>query len=114
MIRRPPRSTLFPYTTLFRSHDMGLWLRQLGIEERQRLSDMGHIDHAAIKRERQLARAELLDGPAPVVVAADGAERRDGAQVAQHLLRADIAGVDQVVDAPQAAEDMRKEHLVGI
>src|SRR5437016_9749504 len=24
MIRRPPRSTLFPYTTLFRSHRMGL------------------------------------------------------------------------------------------
>src|SRR5256885_10673732 len=24
MIRRPPRSTLFPYTTLFRSHDGGL------------------------------------------------------------------------------------------
>src|SRR2546430_10417415 len=24
MIRRPPRSTLFPYTTLFRSH--GFWL----------------------------------------------------------------------------------------
>src|SRR5256885_14712042 len=23
MIRRPPRSTLFPYTTLFRSHDFG-------------------------------------------------------------------------------------------
>src|SRR2546426_8500055 len=23
MIRRPPRSTLFPYTTLFRSHDSG-------------------------------------------------------------------------------------------
>src|SRR3712207_8794847 len=27
MIRRPPRSTLFPYTTLFRS---ALWLAQLG------------------------------------------------------------------------------------
>src|SRR5258708_19686593 len=30
MIRRPPRSTLFPYTTLFRSHPMGIdwpWLR---------------------------------------------------------------------------------------
>src|SRR3989449_10394490 len=26
MIRRPPRSTLFPYTTLFRSHD---WLAAL-------------------------------------------------------------------------------------
>src|SRR6201995_6162265 len=24
MIRRPPRSTLFPYTTLFRSHDQGV------------------------------------------------------------------------------------------
>src|SRR5258708_15815489 len=29
MIRRPPRSTLFPYTTLFRS------LRQRGLEQRQ-------------------------------------------------------------------------------
>src|SRR2546425_5804955 len=25
MIRRPPRSTLFPYTTLFRSHNAGLF-----------------------------------------------------------------------------------------
>src|SRR2546430_8189454 len=25
MIRRPPRSTLFPYTTLFRSRDHGPW-----------------------------------------------------------------------------------------
>src|SRR2546422_8005627 len=27
MIRRPPRSTLFPYTTLFRSTGGGRWLR---------------------------------------------------------------------------------------
>src|SRR5687768_17794811 len=27
MIRRPPRSTLFPYTTLFRSADRGLQFR---------------------------------------------------------------------------------------
>src|SRR5258708_31477427 len=26
MIRRPPRSTLFPYTTLFRSRGFQLWL----------------------------------------------------------------------------------------
>src|SRR5438045_9478015 len=26
MIRRPPRSTLFPYTTLFRSPDSGEWI----------------------------------------------------------------------------------------
>src|SRR2546422_4446476 len=31
MIRRPPRSTLFPYTTLFRSHgDKKLGIQQLG------------------------------------------------------------------------------------
>src|SRR2546427_8385106 len=29
MIRRPPRSTLFPYTTLFRSGRRGLRLRRL-------------------------------------------------------------------------------------
>src|SRR3712207_7054282 len=28
MIRRPPRSTLFPYTTLFRSHEAGRLLRK--------------------------------------------------------------------------------------
>src|SRR5690348_17765152 len=35
MIRRPPRSTLFPYTTLFRSRDldkMAAQLRTAGIE----------------------------------------------------------------------------------
>src|SRR5256885_8137896 len=29
MIRRPPRSTLFPYTTLFRSHDVKKVLARL-------------------------------------------------------------------------------------
>src|SRR3712207_8142965 len=31
MIRRPPRSTLFPYTTLFRSRDVSEYLRHFGI-----------------------------------------------------------------------------------
>src|SRR2546427_3170629 len=52
MIRRPPRSTLFPYTTLFRSVDPGLiatikndvvpWLQQLApktAEQEQRLAE---------------------------------------------------------------------------
>src|SRR2546422_6867688 len=39
MIRRPPRSTLFPYTTLFRSAERG--------EARQRVGDLG-------EQERQL------------------------------------------------------------
>ena len=32
MIRRPPRSTLFPYTTLFRSRKLAVELRAMGHE----------------------------------------------------------------------------------
>src|SRR3712207_6863328 len=39
MIRRPPRSTLFPYTTLFRSlGQVDLVALQLGEQERERLA----------------------------------------------------------------------------
>src|SRR5260221_11302009 len=38
MIRRPPRSTLFPYTTLFRSHPSGSFLHIAG-DEAERDSD---------------------------------------------------------------------------
>src|SRR3989475_3471524 len=34
MIRRPPRSTLFPYTTLFRSHSMGVRVNETTPETR--------------------------------------------------------------------------------
>src|SRR3989449_11388502 len=36
MIRRPPRSTLFPYTTLFRSSDLGIVVDRL-LEKGNRL-----------------------------------------------------------------------------
>src|SRR3712207_8088804 len=39
MLRRPPRSTLFPYTTLFRSE--GAVVRH-GRDDRQDLPDRGH------------------------------------------------------------------------
>src|SRR2546426_8449128 len=54
MIRRPPRSTLFPYTTLFRS---------------QVVDHVGEDDHAppahGARRERRLDRLEpaVADGP---------------------------------------------------
>src|SRR2546430_4125564 len=34
MIRRPPRSTLFPYTTLFRSQSPSCFVNQIGREGR--------------------------------------------------------------------------------
>src|SRR3712207_6945477 len=37
MIRRPPRSTLFPYTTLFRSRG------GVGRHDRRLVADLGHV-----------------------------------------------------------------------
>src|SRR2546427_4131581 len=58
MIRRPPRSTLFPYTTLFRSA----------------VFHVVHVDHADALEAVGVRLADLRD---PVVVdAADGGEQR--------------------------------------
>src|SRR3712207_8741926 len=43
MIRRPPRSTLFPYTTLFRSDDA----------EQKRAQVLGRLDPAEVDVERE-------------------------------------------------------------
>src|SRR3712207_8394750 len=42
MIRRPPRSTLFPYTTLFRS-DLGAVARQVDADGLDRLAAHGDV-----------------------------------------------------------------------
>src|SRR3712207_8648467 len=43
MIRRPPRSTLFPYTTLFRS----------GLERQASLQALDEFRHLAVRRHRR-------------------------------------------------------------
>src|SRR2546430_11761654 len=43
MIRRPPRSTLFPYTTLFRSHRRGP-LERLGGRQRRAIGTLRRHD----------------------------------------------------------------------
>src|SRR3712207_8426426 len=48
MIRRPPRSTLFPYTTLFRSRDGGAGAEVPGDEADAAAGDLvGHADRLA-------------------------------------------------------------------
>src|SRR2546430_12496992 len=53
MIRRPPRSTLFPYTTLFRSYDRSARVpRQLRAVQRQRRSGArGELRFRAVDRK---------------------------------------------------------------
>src|SRR3712207_7236894 len=51
MIRRPPRSTLFPYTTLFRSGERPEDDRQRQEEERRAEQDADELDHAGHHHE---------------------------------------------------------------
>src|SRR5258708_25806164 len=44
MIRRPPRSTLFPYTTLFRS--VGIELRHVDLEAREQTGEFRCLSRA--------------------------------------------------------------------
>src|SRR3712207_8913078 len=68
MIRRPPRSTLFPYTTLFRSGAVGGRQQLLGHDALQRhgqlhadlrlLVGREDVDDAVDRRRRGLRRSE--------------------------------------------------------
>src|SRR2546425_7260780 len=52
MIRRPPRSTLFPYTTLFRSQNVGAY----GQEIAESLVSVECLDRTALERRTFTAR----------------------------------------------------------
>src|SRR5690349_13204183 len=80
MIRRPPRSTLFPYTTLFRSY----W-RWLG--HRLRLSQPGRV----------VFTVALLVGVAGIAVARAHGDREGGAPlVVLALLLAGVVTLDAI------------------
>src|SRR2546427_8002430 len=72
MIRRPPRSTLFPYTTLFRSHLVGADLHRLDEGRVARLlhslRDLGHhpVERLLLPRGRA-RRAVEAPGDPPLV-----------------------------------------------
>src|SRR5688572_31783549 len=57
MIRRPPRSTLFPYTTLFRSHGAGAALAgvRVGREHAGEEDEIAGADARAV-RQVEIAR----------------------------------------------------------
>src|SRR3989442_11245940 len=61
MIRRPPRSTLFPYTTLFRSLGFGLEGRRCGIDVRRIDVDANRIDGRLFRGQRLVAEEPSID-----------------------------------------------------
>src|SRR3712207_8131321 len=58
MIRRPPRSTLFPYTTLFRSLGEDEAATRLLVERDEALAEADHWREQAHRAELAQARAE--------------------------------------------------------
>src|SRR5437773_9392203 len=52
MIRRPPRSTLFPYTTLFRSHQLGPEVERVAQAAHVPGEHRPHLEHADRKSTR--------------------------------------------------------------
>ena len=60
MIRRPPRSTLFPYTTLFRSTVAAVDWAALSVPEARRLRELGFDEGVGVE---VLHRATLGKGP---------------------------------------------------
>src|SRR2546427_4394072 len=69
MIRRPPRSTLFPYTTLFRSRFMG----RVGVAYAQHTQ---HLAHGARKRHGARAWCARQDEREFLAAIARGQDRK--------------------------------------
>src|SRR5258708_19528810 len=57
MIRRPPRSTLFPYTTLFRSHTS----RSLDRDPRARPAELVQRIHRRLRSEEHTSELQSPD-----------------------------------------------------
>src|SRR3712207_9125783 len=97
MIRRPPRSTLFPYTTLFRSK-----LERLFRKTRANLGDEGE-DRIDWAHAEALAFASLLADGVPIRLTGQDSERGTFSQ--RHLvLHGEKVGEDYVPmqNIPQA------------
>src|SRR3989449_5834942 len=85
MIRRPPRSTLFPYTTLFRSHGRDLLtllerrFEQLHPDVDVRWLDMGSQEvYDRLRSERANPQADVwFGGPATIFTSACGLARSE-------------------------------------
>src|SRR5215471_6176187 len=60
MIRRPPRSTLFPYTTLFRSHVLRRRHHQAVPGQHERLPDVRSEEHTSELQSRRDLVCRLL------------------------------------------------------
>src|SRR2546422_2183364 len=107
MIRRPPRSTLFPYTTLFRSHDLGNLAHVAQAHELPGLARVGrHEDPPAI--DHVVARI-AFPGAHPYDVRVRGRERHSADRRCRLVLEdrlPRIAAIDRLPYAARCGADV--------
>src|SRR3712207_4539247 len=95
MIRRPPRSTLFPYTTLFRSsesivHYYDALLADERFKEAHAPEAVLHFGGRAVSK--RLEQLLMESGLGPYVVVRENPFRLDPGHRVTHSVEADIAG----------------------
>src|SRR3712207_8745026 len=78
MIRRPPRSTLFPYTTLFRSEEEGAPVRLLPAAELQAHQGMqlGVLVHRLAHADEQVALFQHAQVVPKIAVVSHASDRK--------------------------------------
>src|SRR5256885_16355321 len=108
MIRRPPRSTLFPYTTLFRSGGAPL---VTGLRQEMRAAHLADLQLLGVTREHRTCRVvgEPSVGPLVVVgrVALRGGDDRRAARHAAPVERSR----DLVPAAAEPVAEVRRAHI---
>src|SRR2546430_10041634 len=105
MIRRPPRSTLFPYTTLFRSLRLRAPLLGHVACQRQHFRDAGALAH---RRVQHLARAVAAVGALERQLEAAQLSSEGGGEIlAPHALGR------RIEPAPLAAADSERQRAPG-
>src|SRR3712207_7400229 len=82
MIRRPPRSTLFPYTTLFRSDE---------------------------ETEIELAKSEGGDGPMAAELELEAAEEAEDLESVSMVDAADLGFAEEPEEEPERSEEHTSE-----
>src|SRR3712207_7639208 len=86
MIRRPPRSTLFPYTTLFRSVHQDPERLVLPRHERDGVSSERRVIHLRLRRDRVGLGAERVRDDVGVGVFSRSEEHTSELQSRQYLV----------------------------
>src|SRR2546430_11597123 len=70
MIRRPPRSTLFPYTTLFRSEELVLAVKPRGVSAEEPFHAQNEVRQRRFEDEVKMVRHEAIGMNLPARFAA--------------------------------------------